>query len=197
MLYVLTGKHHCYIHSALPVLGWVPLLALPLPCSILSTSSDSSLLQSSASRESTQNLAEPLSPVRMTFSFSWNSRILVWLFPPAPLSTVLAYTKGASHKNIARSRKAALRNLIGFGGVKLFLLKHIEFVSFVTICVFEFCNNLNGVQIWVFSQFEFLSFVTILGFEFGHNLSFWVLSQFEGLSFVTIWRFEFCHNLSS
>ena len=36
-------------------------------------------------------------------------------------------------KNFARSRKAALRNLIGFGGVKLFLLKHIEFVSFVTI----------------------------------------------------------------
>ena len=106
MLYVLTGRHHCYIHSALPVLGWVPLLALPLLCSILSTSSDSSLLQSSASRESTQNLAERLSPVRTTFGFSCNSRILVWLFPPAPLSTVLAYTNGASHKNIARIAKS-------------------------------------------------------------------------------------------
>ena len=78
-------------------------------------------------------------------------------------------------KNIARSRKAALRNLIGFGGVKLFLLKYIEFVSFVTIRVFEFCNNLSCVKILVFeffSQFDFLSFVTILGFEFDHNLSF-------------------------
>ena len=150
MLYVLTGKHHCYIHSALPVLGWVPLLALPLPCSILSTSSDSSLLQSSASRGSTQKLAEPLSPVRKTFSFSCNSRILVWLFPPAPLSTVLAYTKGASHKNIARSRKAVLRYLICCRGVKLFLLKYVTITTAivtnvthttVTITIVTFSTN--------------------------------------------------------
>ena len=41
------------------------------------------------------------------------------------------------------------------------------------------------------SQFEFLSLVTILIFEFCHNMSSWVLSQFGFLSFVTIWVFEF------
>ena len=51
--------------------------------------------------------------------------------------------------NIARSQKAALRNLIGFGGVKLFLLKFLFFFSFVTIWVFEFCHNLSC---WVLSQ---------------------------------------------
>ena len=43
-----------------------------------------------------------------------------------------------------------------------------EFLSFITIWVFEFL-----------SQFEFLSFITIWVFRSHHNLSFWVSSQFE------------------
>ena len=38
-------------------------------------------------------------------------------------------------KNIARSRKAALRNLIGFGGVKLFLLKNVTTTTVTTAIV--------------------------------------------------------------
>ena len=38
-------------------------------------------------------------------------------------------------KNIARSRKAALRNLIGFGGVKLFLLKNVANTTVTTAIV--------------------------------------------------------------
>ena len=37
--------------------------------------------------------------------------------------------------NIARSRKAALRNLIGFGGVKLFLLKNVTTTTVTTAIV--------------------------------------------------------------
>ena len=38
-------------------------------------------------------------------------------------------------KNIARSRKAALRNLIGFGGVKFFLLKNVTTTTVTTAIV--------------------------------------------------------------
>ena len=69
----------------------------------------------------------------------------------------------------------------------------------VTILVFKFCQNLS---FWVVLQFEFLSYVTIWVFEFFltiwvfeyfHNFGFWVLSQFELSSFVFIWFFCFCH----
>ena len=40
-----------------------------------------------------------------------------------------------SIKNIARSRKAALRNLIGFRGVKLFLLKYVTITTVTTATV--------------------------------------------------------------
>ena len=78
-------------------------------------------------------------------------------------------------------------------------------LSFVTICIFEFCHNLSLVLslfeyssfdiIWVFlvlSQFDFFfSFVSIW---VGEKNVFWFLSQFdfvkyEFLSFVTIWVF--------
>ena len=96
--------------------------------------------------------------------------------------------------NIARIAKSCPQeHLIGFQGVKLFLLKDVTITTiwflftfklliFITIWVFGFCHNLS---FWVLSQFEFLSFVTICGFQFCHNLSFfsfvtvWVLSQFE------------------
>ena len=107
------------------------------------------------------------------------------------------------------------KQLIGFQGVKMFLLKdpflksssevkNCPISGFVPIWFFEFCCNLIFlsqfefscfVTTWVLSHFEFLSF-------FLHNLIFvtiWVLSQFEfcdNLTFVTIWvlsLFEFCH----
>ena len=107
--------------------------------------------------------------------------------------------------NIARSRKAALRNLIGCGGVKLFftkilllslltllLLSQFEFLSFVTtkyfwvvtIWAFEFCHNLSlqvlsKYFLFFLSSFQFLTFVKFLVFEFCH-----------------IWVLEFCHNFS-
>ena len=68
-----------------------------------------------------------------------------------------------------------------------------EFLSFITIWLFEFYHNL-GVQ--VSSQYEYLSFITIWVIEFHHNLSFWVSSRFELLRFITIWVFDFLHNLS-
>ena len=52
-------------------------------------------------------------------------------------------------RNISKLQKAAMRNLIGCRGVKLFLLKDVTITTF-----------------WVLSQFEFLNFVTI-----------WVLSH--------------------
>ena len=78
-----------------------------------------------------------------------------------------------------------------------------EFLSFVTIWVFEFCQNnffllfelSHNLCFWVLSQFKFLSFVTIWFFEFCHNLTFQVLSQYVFLSFVTIGVFKFCHYL--
>ena len=63
-----------------------------------------------------------------------------------------------------------------------------EFLSLVTIKVFEFCQNLRFL---VLSYSKFLSYFTIwvfdfhhnMHFQFYHNLSFWVLLQFEFLSF--------------
>ena len=44
-------------------------------------------------------------------------------------------------KNIARSRKAALRNLIGFGGVKFFLLKNVTTITVTTAIVTIFTHT--------------------------------------------------------
>ena len=62
---------------------------------------------------------------------------------------------------------------------------------------------LNFLAMWVLLHIEILSFVTIWLVTFRHNLSFWVLSQFEFLSFfrinffpLKIWVLEFCRNLS-
>ena len=68
--------------------------------------------------------------------------------------------------------------------VTSWVLSHFEFLSFVTMWVFEFCHNLS---FRVLSQFEFLSLITIWVFKFHHKLGFWVLSQFEILRFITIW----------
>ena len=76
----------------------------------------------------------------------------------------------------------------------------MEFLSFITVWVFEFHHNLsfqfhysvsfwvfyNNLSCWVSSQFEFLSFITVWLFEFHHNLSFLVPSQPEFSSFITI-----------
>ena len=92
-------------------------------------------------------------------------------------------------KNIARSRKAALRNLIGFGGVKLFLLKNVTnttvttaivtnvthttvtittvtvstntTVTITTVTIVTITTVLSCVIISVLSHIEFVSFVTI------------------------------------
>ena len=66
-------------------------------------------------------------------------------------------------------------------------MSQLEFLSFVTIWVFNFFYNLRcwvcqNLSFWFLTQFEFLIFVTIQVF---------FLSQFELLSFVTIWVFEF------
>ena len=105
------------------------------------------------------------------------------------------------------------------------VLSQFDFLSFVTIQVFEFCHNLSlsfitfcfsefcqnssfwvcqNLSFWVLSyfflaksQFKCLSFVTIWIFELSWvELSFLVLWEFEFLSFVTIWVIKFGHNLS-
>ena len=90
-----------------------------------------------------------------------------------------------SSSNIPRSRKAALRNLISFchnlSFVTILVLSQFEFLSFVTIWVFEFCHKL---KILVLAQLEVLSC---------QNFGFWVLSQFEFKSFVIIWVFKLSH----
>ena len=64
-------------------------------------------------------------------------------------------------KNIARLQKAALRNLNGFGGVKLFLLKYVTITSVTTaIAKLQICQtpqssyrfeNLEGsIFAWLF-----------------------------------------------
>ena len=65
------------------------------------------------------------------------------------------YGKVVFTKNIARSRKAALRNLIGFGGVKLFLLNkyychYCHYYYHQNFIFLKLCHNLI-----------FFSFVTI------------------------------------
>ena len=56
--------------------------------------------------------------------------------------------------------------LIGCRGVKLFLLKDVTLTTTVTTV------TITSITIWVLSQFDFLSFVTILVFEFCYNLNF-------------------------
>ena len=71
-------------------------------------------------------------------------------------------------------------------------LSQYEFLSFVTIRVFEFCHILSffkfchNLSFWVLSQFEFLTLVTISVFDFCQNLIFWFLSQLEFW-----WHFRF------
>ena len=47
----------------------------------------------------------------------------------------LVFLKVFLEENIARSRKAALRNLIGCQGVKLFLLKYVPITTVTTATV--------------------------------------------------------------
>ena len=75
-------------------------------------------------------------------------------------------------------------------------MSQFDFLSFVTIFVFDCCHNL----IFKFlSHLVFLGFVTNWIFDFCHILCFWVLSQFELLSSVKIlWEKKFsdkfcCH----
>ena len=103
-----------------------------------------------------------------------------------------------TRKHRENHEKLPRKHLIGYQGVKKFLLKDHFKVSFV---LHEICHNLSFVTIWVCQA------VTIWAFEFCHNLSFWVWSQFEfffnfgfghNLGFVTIGvlsQFEFCNNL--
>ena len=63
-------------------------------------------------------------------------------------------------------------HLITCQGVKLFFI----------ITHLNFSHKLRFVTIQVLSQVQFLSHVTIWVFEFCHNLSFWVLSQLQFLS---------------
>ena len=75
-------------------------------------------------------------------------------------------------RNISKLQKAAMRNLIGCQGVKLFLLKYVTITTVTTVTI---------------------TTVTIRVFKFCHNLFFLVLSQFEFFSFVTIWALKVCH----
>ena len=72
-------------------------------------------------------------------------------------------------------------------------MSHFEFLCFFSFFFFFFFLNHN-LRFWVFHN-DFLSFITIWVFDFHHNLSFWISSQFEFLSFITIWVFNFPHNL--
>ena len=137
------------------------------------------------------------------------------------------YFQGNQQKNIARLQKAAQRTSNRLSRCQVVLTKRLfwsfvinwvlspnEFchpLSFVTICLFEFCHNLicwvlsqfelvtiwafnnlscqdlSFVTIWVFEDCQNLSFVTIWVFKTCYNLKVWVWSQFEFLSLVTIW----------
>ena len=52
--------------------------------------------------------------------------------PGSAKKIIVIGTYSGVDTNIARSRKAALRNLIGFGGVKLFLLKNVTTTTVTT-----------------------------------------------------------------
>ena len=80
-------------------------------------------------------------------------------------------------------------------------MSQVELLSFVTIWVSDFCNNLS---FWVLSQFRFFPsvfffFFTNWVFEFCHTFS-WVFSQFGFCHKVSFWvlsQFDFfvCHNI--
>ena len=110
----------------------------------------------------------------------------------------MAFPRSAN-KHRKNRKRLPREHLIGFRGVKMFLLNNPLKVFFPLIngdlSQFKFCHNLS---IWFLSQFDFFSFVTIWVLshflvKFCHNYSF---SQFELLSFITIWVFELHHNLS-
>ena len=67
------------------------------------------------------------------------------------------------------------------------VLSHFE-KSFVTIWVFDFCQNLSLVTFWVIGCCHNLSIVRIWVLKFCYIMSFWVLSQF--------WFLSFYHSLS-
>ena len=100
--------------------------------------------------------------------------------------------------------------------ITTWVLSQLDFFEFGQILSLGF-KFLNFVTLWVLglSPFEFMSFITICVFEFHHNLSFqfhqnlsfwivisWVFEGHHNLSFITIWVFdriwvfEFCHSLS-
>ena len=100
--------------------------------------------------------------------------------------------------NIARiTKKLHREHLIGYQGVKLFLLKYVAITTVTTatittvtvITLTIWVLELSQFDFWVLSLFGFLS-----QFGFLRCHIFLVLSQFEFLSLVTIWVFEFCHN---
>ena len=80
--------------------------------------------------------------------------------------------------------------------VKLSLVSQSECCHIWVFSFFFFSSLLIIVTSCVLSHFEFLSFVTIFVFEFYHNKSFWFLSQFYVLGLITIWVVKFNHNLS-
>ena len=92
-------------------------------------------------------------------------------------------------KKYCKNRKTLRReHLIGCQGVQMFLIKYPFNVVFL--------HKLRFVKSWVLSQFEFLSFVTIWVFELSlfdfkfECLSFitiWVLELYHNLSIQVIW----------
>ena len=64
-------------------------------------------------------------------------------------------------KNIARSRKAALRNLIGFGGVKLFLLKYVTITTVTTAIVTNVTHTTVTITIVTFSTNTTVTVTTV------------------------------------
>ena len=115
--------------------------------------------------------------------------------------------KSLKHREIAKGCPEYISSVVEvqmFFCLSFWVLSELEFSSFVTICVLEFCHNLcfrvlsqfefyNNLNYWVCCNFRFW---VLSQFEFCHILRFWELSQSEFLSFVTISVFKVCHNLS-
>ena len=64
-------------------------------------------------------------------------------------------------KNIARSRKAALRNLTGFGGVKLFVLKYVTITTVTTAIVTNVTHTTVTITIVTFSTNTTVTVTTV------------------------------------
>ena len=103
-----------------------------------------------------------------------------WFFPFVKKNWVLGYS-WSTLLSVERCFVSRMRDF--------WVLSQFEFLSFVTIWVFEFCYSLI---FWVI----FFSFVTIGVYDVCYNLRFWFLTQFVFLSFLIIWFFEFCNKLS-